>query len=121
MTDQPQGQDDLHAQLTKIRRTGEERAAERLAQKLGHPYADLSKMPISLDAVRVIPEAEARDGKIAAIEVRDKKIATVVVDPTLPATKKAIEDLEAKNFQVKVFVVSPSSLAAGRASGSMTT
>ena len=40
------------SQLAKIRRAGEERAAERLAQKLGYPYADLSKMPISLDAVR---------------------------------------------------------------------
>jgi type II secretory ATPase GspE/PulE/Tfp pilus assembly ATPase PilB-like protein len=112
MADQPQEQDDLQSQITKIRRTGEERAAERLAQKLGHPYADLSKMPISLDAVRVIPETEARDGKIAAIELRDTKIAVVVVDPTLPATKKAIENLEAKRFNVKVFVVSPSSLEA---------
>ena len=113
MADQPQEQDDLQSQITKIRRTGEERAAERLAQKLGHPYADLSKMPISLDAVRVIPETEARDGKIAAIELRDTKIAVVVVDPTLPATKKAIENLEAKRFNVKVFVVSPSSLEVG--------
>jgi type IV pilus assembly protein PilB len=111
MADQPQGQDDLQSQLAKIRRAGEERAAERLAQKLGYPYADLSKMPVSLDAVRVIPEADARSGKIAAIEVRDQKIATVVVDPTLPATKKAIEDLAAKKYEVKVFIVSPSSLA----------
>ena len=45
----------------------------------------------------MIPEAAARDGKIAAIEVRDDKLAVVVVDPTLPATKKAIDDLETKN------------------------
>jgi type IV pilus assembly protein PilB len=111
MANQPQGQDDLQSQLTKIRRAGEERAAERLAKSLGYPYADLSKMPVSLDAVRVIPEAEARDGKIAGIEVRDNKIAVVVVNPALPATKKALDDLKAKKYEVKIFVVSPSSLA----------
>ncbi len=110
MADIPEEQNSLKSQLTKIRRAGEERAAERLAEKLGYSYANLSKTPVSLDAVRVIPEAEARDGKIAAIEVRDQKIAVVVVNPTLPATKKALGDLEAKKYQVKVFVVSPSSL-----------
>ena len=98
MTDQPEEQNDLKSQLAKIRRAGEERAAKRLAEKLGYPYADLSKMPVSLDAVRVIPETEARDGKIAAIEVRDKKIAVVIVDPTLPATKKAIRRSRGKKI-----------------------
>lgn len=111
MADQPKEQNDLQSQLTKIRRAGEERSAERLAAKLGYPYANLSKMPISLEAVRVIPEAEARDGKIAAIEVRDNKLAVVAVDTTLPATKKTIGELEAKKYEVKIFVVSPSSLA----------
>ncbi len=110
MTDKPTEQDDLKAQLAKIRRSGEERAAEQLARKLGYPYADLSKMPVSLDAVRVIPEADARDGKIAAIEVKEDKIAVVTVNPELPATKKALADLAAKKYAVKIFVVSPSSL-----------
>jgi len=110
MADLPHEQNELAERLTKIRRAGEERAAERLAQKLGFPYADLSKMPVSLDAIRVIPEAEARDGKIAAIEVRENKLAVVAVNPALPATKKALEDLATKRYAVKVFVVSPWSL-----------
>jgi type IV pilus assembly protein PilB len=111
MTDAPKGQDDLQSQLAKIRRAGEERAAERLAEKLGYPYADLSKMPVSLDAVRVIPETDARDAKMSAIEVRDKKIAVVVVNPILPATIKVLNDLATQKYETKVFVVSPSSLA----------
>ena len=58
-------------------------------QNLGYPYADLSKMPVSLDAVRIIPETEARDGKIAAIEVRDDKIAVVVVNPDTARDEKS--------------------------------
>ena len=54
MTDASRGQNELAERVAKIRRAGEERAAERLAEKLGYPYVDLSKMPISLDAVRII-------------------------------------------------------------------
>jgi type IV pilus assembly protein PilB len=112
MADEPKAQDDLQSQLAKIRRSGEERAAERLAKDLGYPYADLSKMPISLDAVRAIPEGSARDGKIAGIEVRDRKLAVVAVNPNLPATKKVLDGLRSEKYDVKVFVVSTSSLAA---------
>jgi len=110
MADSPKEQNDLKSQLARIRRAGEERAAKHLAEKLGYPYADLSKMPVSLDAVRIIPEADARSGKIAAIEVRDQKVAVVVADPTLPATKKVLDDLAAKKYEVKAVVVSLSSL-----------
>ena len=72
-------------------------------------------MPLSLDAVRVISELTARDGKLAAIEIHDRKIAVIVTDPALPATKKALQDLAAEKYEVKVFVVSPSSLAAALA------
>ncbi len=110
MADQPQ--DELTARLAKVRRAGEERAAEHLAQKSGYPYANLAKMPVSLDAVRLIDEADARAGKIAAIEVRDDMLAVVVADPDLGATKKVLAELERRKYKVKVFVVSRSSLEA---------
>ena len=103
---------DLQAHLAKLRRDGEERAAQQLAQKLGLPYADLSKTPISLEAVKVVPEAQARDGKAAVIEESGKKLALVAINPELPATKKLIEDLIAQQYEVKINVVSTSSLAA---------
>ena len=110
MADAPQ--DDMRTKLAQLHRDGEERAAQRLAEKLKLPYADLSKMPVSLDAVRVIPENEARDGKLAAIEINANKIAVVAINPELPATKKIVRDLEAKRYEAKIFVVSPSNLAA---------
>lgn len=110
MADTPQEQNELASRIAKIRRSGEERAAERLAEKLGYPYADLSKTPVSLDAVRIIHENDARDGKLAAIEAHDRKLAVVAVDPTLPATKKALDDLQKEKYDVKVFIVSLSSL-----------
>jgi type IV pilus assembly protein PilB len=108
MADAPQN--DLQTHLAKLRRDGEERAAQRLAEKLKLPYADLSKMPVSLDAVRLVPEADARDGKAAAIEIKGDAVAVIAVNPELPATKKIVSDLGAKKYGVKVFVVSLSSL-----------
>jgi type IV pilus assembly protein PilB len=103
---------DLQTHLAKLRREGEERAAQQLAQKLGLPYADLSKTPISLEAVKLIPEAEARSAAAALIEMSGKKLALVAANPELAATKRLVEDLAARQYEVKVNVVSQSSLEA---------
>jgi type II secretory ATPase GspE/PulE/Tfp pilus assembly ATPase PilB-like protein len=107
---------DLQVKLEKLHREGEERAAERLAQKLGRAYADLSKTPIELEAVKILSEDQARDGKAATIQLEAakgaSKIALAVANPELPATKKIVDELKAKNYEIKIFVVSPSSLAA---------
>jgi type IV pilus assembly protein PilB len=110
MLDAPQN--DLKEKLAKLHRDGEERAAERLAEKLGLSYVDLAKIPVSLDAVRIIPEAEARDAKIAAIEIKSNRVALATINPEFPATKKAVEGLQEKKYEVKVVVVSPSSMEA---------
>ena len=102
--------EDLKVKIAKLHREGEERAATRLAEKLGETYADLSKTPVSLEAVRLLPETVARDAKAAVIQVANQKLAVAVLNPELPATKKAVEDLKAKNYELKIFIVSPSSL-----------
>ncbi len=101
---------DLKARLEKLRRDGEERSARRLAENTKLPYADLSRTPISLDAVRAIPEGEARDAKIAGIELKARALAVGAVNPESPATKAAIKKLEGEGYGVRVFTVSPSGL-----------
>ncbi len=110
MSDEPK-KSELQTKIAALRREGEERAAQQLAEKLGYPYADLGKMPVALDAIKVISENEARDAKIAGIEIRGRQLALVAVNPELPATKKIIDDLTKKRYEVKVFIVSPSGLA----------
>jgi type II secretory ATPase GspE/PulE/Tfp pilus assembly ATPase PilB-like protein len=107
MLDVPQNE--LKGKLAQLHRDGEERAAERLAQQLGLTYADLTKVPVSLDAVRIISETEAKDAKVAAIEAKSKKIALAALNPQLLATKHIVEELS-KKYEVKVVVVSPSSM-----------
>ena len=90
----------------RLRREGEERSAQRLAQTLKYPHVDLSKTPVSVEALRLIPESEAREAKLAAIEVSVKKVAVAALDPRTPQAQKTIKNLEAKKYQVKVFVSS---------------
>jgi len=110
MLDAPQ--DDLKRKLAQLHRDGEERAAERLAERLGLSYIDLAKTPVSLDAVRLLPEVEARTAQAAAIELKGEKVALAAINPELPATKKIVEELAARKYEVKVVVVSPSSMQA---------
>jgi type II secretory ATPase GspE/PulE/Tfp pilus assembly ATPase PilB-like protein len=109
MLDAPQNE--LKGKLAQLHRDGEERAAERLAEKLGLTYADLTKVPVSLDAVRIITETEAKDAKVAPIEIKAKKVALAAINPELPATKKFVEELS-KKYEVKVVVISPTSMDA---------
>lgn len=102
---------DIQAKIDILRREGEERAAEQLAKKLGYPYADTGKIPMSLDAVKVISENDARDARVAGIEIKGNQLALIAVNPNLPATKKIIADLREKKYEIKVFVVSQSGLA----------
>jgi type IV pilus assembly protein PilB len=104
--------DDLKTQIAKLHREGEERAAQRLAEKLKLSYVDLAKVPVSLDAVRIVVEAEAKDAKAAAIELKGNKVALAALDPELPVTKKLIEELQKKHYEVKPVVVSASSMDA---------
>jgi len=105
-------ENDLKDKLSKLRREGEERSAERLAQKLGLTYANLGKVPISLDAIRVIPEDKAKEAKVASIELKEQRVAIAALNPELPATKKLIESLKNEKYEVKEVVVSASSLEA---------
>ena len=96
----------LDQKLEQLRREGEERSARRLAEDLKLPYIDLTRAPVSLDAVRLVPEADAKEAKVVAMEVRPGKVALAVVDPALPTAKRVIKDLERKKYEVKLFIAS---------------
>lgn len=96
--------------VQKLRREGEERAAERLAKELNLPYVDLRKAPVSLEAVKLIPEEKAKEAKMVAIESRAWKVALAATDPRLAEVKAVIQDLEGKKYEVKVFVASLSGI-----------
>ena len=97
--------------LKELREKEIEDLAKILAQKYGLRYADLTKMAIDLDALKIIPEGDSREGKMAAFQIIGKKISIGVLNPGLLKTKYVLETLDRRGFAPDLFVVSELSLA----------
>src|SRR5437870_5397903 len=87
-----------------------EELAITLATRYGLPYVDLSKLSINADALRVIPEAEARAAGTAAFKIIGKKLSLAVVSPHNDHLQNILDDLEQKNYQVTLYLTSETSL-----------
>jgi type II secretory ATPase GspE/PulE/Tfp pilus assembly ATPase PilB-like protein len=101
---------ELQHKLGNIRRDGEERDAKRRADKTGTPYVDLRKTPATVDALRLVPEAEARDARAAVLELKTHGAAVAAFDPASLKTRALAEALKKKGFTTKFFTCSMSGL-----------
>lgn len=93
-----------------MRKEAEERAASLRAKKGNYPYIDLKTAPINIEAVGMIPEAEAREAKVAAIEIKADRMAITAFDPDDEPAKKIIDELKTKGYKLSVFTTSLNSL-----------
>jgi len=88
--------------------------AEDLAQTLsgtyGIPYVDISRMSINTDALRLIPEEQAKKANAAAYSFTAGVANIVVLSPQNPEVEKITENLKAKNQEYKLYIGSPASL-----------
>lgn len=100
----------LNDQLLKIRQQAEERAAQRRAAETNLSYLDVTMAPIKLDALKLIPEDQARRLQMAVIEMRASVVAVAAVDPDNAEVKAVIKKFEDQGLQVKIFVSSPKGL-----------
>ncbi len=98
------------AKLAQIHEREEEDVARILSEKYGISYADLSLMNIDNDALRTIPEASARGAEAAAFAKTAKTLSLAVHNPNNPALAKLKEELAAREFKVKEFLVSQKNL-----------
>lgn len=97
---------DFKHKIQKIRRDAEERDAERRAQKLGVQYIDLRKVPVAIEALRLIAEDSARSAVAAAVEIKAHNVAVAAYDPSVVEVQKVIAALQEKRYVVKIFVAS---------------
>ena len=100
----------VQKKLNEMRREAEERDAERRAQKCGYPYIDLRKIPVSIEAIRLISESDAKEAVAAAVEMKKNEVAVAAADPDLLALKTAVKKLEDQHHEVKIFVASKSGI-----------
>ncbi len=91
-----------------------DREAEELAlilsKKYGVEYIDLSLVPTNTDALRLIPEEEARDAKIAAYGRVGKRISVAAHEPESTKTKLAVQKLQDAGYTITLYICSEASL-----------
>lgn len=96
--------------LEETRKKEAEDLAQILSQKYNLPYLDLSRMTIDLDALRIVPEATAKEAKVAVFQKVGNKLQAAILSPGAKTTENAIKDLEQKGFKVTSYIVSQESL-----------
>lgn len=96
--------------VDELRAREEEELAQILAQKYGLPYIDLSKLSISTDALRMVPESESRTAHFAAFKLIGKELHVIATSPTNDKVIAILEDLRAKNYGAILYIGSKASL-----------
>jgi type II secretory ATPase GspE/PulE/Tfp pilus assembly ATPase PilB-like protein len=88
----------------------EEDLVQILSEKHNLPYTDLHITPVNMDALRVIPEAEALAAAAVAFDKNGRNLSIAVHDPENEAFIRLEQSLIAQGFIVEKFLVSTSSL-----------
>lgn len=97
--------------LEELRKGEEESLSRLLADKYGVTYADLTLLPVDMDALRIVKEEEAQAAHAAVFNMQDRKnISVAVLSPNNPKTIEFLDSLEKKGFIVHLFMVSNQSL-----------
>lgn len=101
---------DENEKIVLMREREEEDFARIMSEKYGISYADLSLKEIDAEALRVVPEAEARASEAAPFTKTAKSISLAVHNPNNPALAKLRAGLTERGFKLQEFLVSKKSL-----------
>lgn len=97
--------------LARVRAEEEEDLVRILSEKHGLPYTDLSFVPVNVDALRIIPEADARAAQAAAFDKNGKHLSLAVHDPESDELARLKRTLTDQGFILQIFLASKQSLA----------
>lgn len=103
-------EDKQNKKVDELLKKEEEELAKMLSQKYGIEYLDLSRLSIETDGLRLIPEADAREAKLAVFEMTGHKLKVAVLSPENDATLRALDDLKQHGYGLTMFMVSKASL-----------
>lgn len=96
--------------FTELRRKEEEDLAQVLSSKYGVNYLDLTRVSINTDALRLIPEATAREVEAAVIDRVGKKLTLAVRAPSKQEVLDMVGNLKDRGYTTTLVMVSLKSL-----------
>ena len=103
-------EDKQNRKLVDLHKREEEELVQLLSAKYNIDYVDLSVVSISTDALRLIDEKIARENKMAAFALVDKKIKIAVRNPEEQKIQEIKDDLKNKGFETTIYICSMASL-----------
>ncbi len=103
-------EDKAQKKYDEVRGSEEEDLAQILSQRYGLPYIDLSQVSISSDALRLIPEEDARKARLAIFEMTGKKVRIAVLSPQKAEAMSIIRELEGRSYLPQLYISSSRSL-----------
>ena len=98
------------AKLARARAREEEDLAHVLSEKYDLPYTDLSVIPINMDALRVIPKADAENAGVVAFDKNGKHLLVAMRTPNGDAVEKLLGELESAGYILEKYLVSEASI-----------
>ncbi len=103
-------EDKQKRKLNDLHKREEEELVQLLSAKYNIEYVDLSAISINTDALRFIDEKTAREKKIAAFALVDKKIKIATRNPDNEGTAEILEDIKNKGYEPTLYLTSIASL-----------
>ncbi len=88
----------------------EEQLAQMLSKKYGVSYVDLTRQNISTDALRLIPEQDAREAELAGFKLINKTVYIAARSPKRADTIEKINLVKSLGYDIKLYMVSLRSL-----------
>jgi type II secretory ATPase GspE/PulE/Tfp pilus assembly ATPase PilB-like protein len=96
--------------LHELRSREEEQLAEMLAPKYGVEYVDLTSKSIDTDALKLVPEQQARSVEVAPFHKVNKMLFVAMRAPERPDAIQVLKDLEGLGYTIRRYIVSKASL-----------
>ena len=93
-----------------LRHKEEEESIQLLSQTYKIPYLNLTLFPIEIDALKIIPEADARRALLVVFQEAGKHLKVAMRNPEKEETKALLTQLAAAHYTYDLFIISGSSL-----------
>lgn len=98
--------DKARRKLDQLRHKEAEDSAKRAAEHSHIPYVDLLVLPIEIDALKIIPEKDARAGELAVFQIAGMHLKIALRNPEQPAAIAILKSLAERRYTYESFLAS---------------
>lgn len=103
-------EDKQNRKLNDLLKKEEEELVQFLSAKFNIDYIDLTVNSVNTDALRLIDEKTARERKMVAFSLIDKKLKIAVRQPDNTNSLEIVNELKEKGYDVTLYICSTASL-----------